>query len=81
MPKNIQDIVNSNDLEVAQMGAKALQLTNALKEGIITRTEYDELVEDLVDVERIERLAKTVQRKALLNEVFNALRMFLSLKG
>jgi hypothetical protein len=73
MTMNINDVLNSDD-EIAVSYAKRTQyLKEFLTKGAITQREYNELIEDLFDVEKINRLAITVERKAFIAEVIQLL--------
>lgn len=71
---DLKQIINSYDSDISKFGKKAEYLLSVYNNGKISKEEYQELVNDLLDIQKIEKLAKTAERKALLFEVFNFLR-------
>lgn len=71
---NLEEIIKSSDTEISNLGKRAEFLLHAYQNGKITKNEYDELVNDLLDVKKIEKLAKTAERKALLYDIFQFLK-------
>lgn len=61
--------MNNTDKEVDRVLTQVQTIKNAFETSAITRAERDELLEDLLDVERIERLATTSEQKAVLKKL------------
>jgi hypothetical protein len=59
--------------------AEVLQeLTETLESGTLSKEEYDELVGDLLDMKKIDELADTIERKAIIEKAFNLMTQMLS---
>ena len=65
------NLLQSNDVQVKQLTERATSISQAYKTGAITKSEYDELCEDITDVTQIGKLAAVASNKALLSDVVN----------
>ena len=52
---------------------QALTIKTLYDKGLLTRGEFEELVEDLKDIRRMEKLVTTVEHKVLLKDTLQLL--------
>lgn len=63
-----------HDEEVVKRVARVLaELTESLELKSISQQEYDELTDDLLDMEKIDKLADSVEQAAKIEKAFNSL--------
>jgi hypothetical protein len=65
--------LNSDDAEVASRAQKLQNYATQYKAGQLSKSEYDELCQDVCDLSQIDDLANTVEEKAELQRAFEAM--------
>lgn len=70
----LDEMLQSKDPIIKNAARVLAELNDAVDEKRIKPEEYAELVDDLLDLEKINKLAKSVEHKAELEEAFNMLR-------
>lgn len=58
-----KDFMEDDDFQIKNRAVKVTALTESLNAGEITSSEYDELVEDILDLEKVETQIEDIKRK------------------
>ena len=69
----ILDFLKDDDENVRRTATVLSELTESYELKALSKEEYDELVEDLLDMEKIDDLCDTIEKKAKLEKAFIAL--------
>lgn len=69
----LKDFMENDDPFIQELGRKAKSYTDAYEQGRLSSTEYQELMEDLTDLERINYEAQNMEHKAQLEKAVRAL--------
>jgi hypothetical protein len=69
----LKDFIESDDPFIQELGRKAKAYTDAYDQGRLSSVEYQELMEDLTDLERINYEARDMEHKAQLEKAVRAL--------
>jgi hypothetical protein len=69
----LKDFMESDDPFIQELGRKAKAYTDAYDQGRLSSVEYQELMEDLTDLERINYEAQSMEHKAQLEKAVRAL--------
>ncbi len=77
----IDDLLHSNNQAVINTATIAQELKKNLANGSINQEEYEDLADDLLNLDRIDKLASNIQDKADLKKAFDFLKIFLGLLG
>jgi hypothetical protein len=75
---NITEFLKDDDEDVRRTAKVLSELTEAYELKSLSKDEYDELVEDLLDMKKIDDLCDTIEKKAKLEKAFNALSEIIS---
>jgi len=58
-----KDFLEDDDFQIKNRAIKVSALTESLNAGEITDSEYDELVEDILDLEKVDNQIEDIKRK------------------
>lgn len=60
----LDELISNPDVIISEMAQSAKDLKSDLDKGLITASEYNELMGDVTDWKKIEELADNIERKA-----------------
>jgi hypothetical protein len=66
MSKELEQLCNSKDPAISSRARMALDITSALKQGDVSQDEYNELIEDLVRSDRLDKECSDLETKTML---------------
>lgn len=69
----LEKYVRSSNTIVSERAMKIKELYDAKSQGLISKSEYNELVEDLLDIEKVDKLTSKIQEREMLITLFNAM--------
>jgi len=70
---DITEFLKDDDEDIKRTAKVLSELTEAYELKSLSKDEYDELVADLLDIEKIDALCDDIEKKAKLEKAFNAL--------
>lgn len=70
----IKELLQSTDVLVRNTAELVQKYTEARDQKLITQTEYVELVNDVLDIGRLEKLCATMEQKAQIHQAVEALK-------
>ncbi len=70
----LEDFFHHEDQIVVDVAQKLKTLADAKGGGELTQEQFDELVEDLLEVEEVRKMSDTLDRKIMILQAFNALK-------
>lgn len=68
-----EDYATSEDTLVAEAAMTLESVKDALDRGDLSRDEYNELVEDVLEFGQIDALSDSLERKVVMKQAFDAL--------
>jgi len=71
--KDFSEFLKHDEEVVRRVAGVLRELSESLDLKSISKEEYDELVGDLLDMNKIDNLATSIEQKAKLEKAFNAL--------
>lgn len=71
--KKLNDFLHNDDPFIQELGRKAKAYSDAYNQGRMSSDEYQQLMEDLTDLERINYEAQSMEHKAQLEKAVRAL--------
>ncbi len=75
---NLQDFLKSNDSVISGAAQQIDELNDKLTAGEITRNEFDELMNDLLDINQISKKITDIKRKSEIAAAFEILKQLVS---
>jgi hypothetical protein len=66
------------ELTLVEVKSEVQRLRDAYFEGTITKREFEELTEDLWDIDRVKKLVATVEQKAMFAEIVSIIHSVIS---
>jgi hypothetical protein len=75
----ITELLSDEEVPVAEAAQRAVQLKQRLDAGSITQDEYDELAQDIVNIESIKDSMDSVERQIKFQQALDIIKMFLGL--
>jgi hypothetical protein len=76
---NVTDLVASSDPLIASTAKLAVSYKDSLDKKLMTQEEYDDLMDDLVDLKRIDGYALSIERQVLVQKAFDIIKAFAGL--
>lgn len=70
----LEALLNSDDELVRNTATLVQKYKEALEQKLITKVEHDELVADVLDLQRLEKLCSTMEQKAAIRKAVEALK-------
>ena len=70
----LQNLINDKDSIVSQTAMDVYVLREELDEGNLTKAQFEELVEDLLQADEVRRMSDKLERKIRILQAFNAIR-------
>lgn len=70
---NFSEFLNHDEEFIRRIAGVLNELTESLEGKAISKQDYDELVDDLLDMEKIDNLCDTMERKQKAEVAFKAL--------
>ena len=64
----LDELISNPDVIISEMAQSVKDLKSDLDKGLITTSEYNELMGDVTDWKTIEELADNIERKATVEE-------------
>lgn len=71
--KDFSEFLKHDEEVVRRVAGVLKELSESLDLKTISKAEYDELVDDLLDMDKIDNLANSVEQAAKLEQAFKAL--------
>lgn len=70
----LEDFFHHEDQIVVDIAQKLKSLRDVKDSGELTDEQFEELVEDLLEVEEVRKMSDTLDRKIMILQAFNALK-------
>ena len=74
----IDNLLKDDDTDIRRAAKVISELSEAYELGALSRVEFDELAEDVLDIEKIDTFCNTIERKAKIEKAFTALTTIVS---
>lgn len=71
----IEDLTKSYDPFIAETAEKAAKYKQMLDTGDLTANEFDELMIDLCDLEKINQAAESIRHKVMLEQAISTIKV------
>lgn len=68
-----EDYATNEDAYIAEAAATLVAVKEAYERGDLSKSEYDELVEDTLEMDHIDRLSDSLERKVRIKQAYQAL--------
>ena len=72
--EEIKDFLDHEDPIVAEVARDISVLETGFNDGDLTKEQYKELVNDLLEVDEVRRMSSTLERKIKILQAFNTIR-------
>ena len=74
---DFNDLLNHEDEQLSEAALIVQQATEGLKQKMITQEQFDELMEDILQIDQMEELANDLERKILFKKAVDIFKMII----